>query len=67
MIAHKRNHPPKDALKTLVMADLCIGHSIDEAQELLKKLEKEEHYEACAGVVEAIELHKKNECACTKK
>jgi len=46
-------HPPKDVLYELVKYDLSRGLRKD-AERLLKDLEADEHYEACAGVRDAL-------------
>lgn len=47
-------HPPKDILYTLLFSDLSRGLPRKEAERLLSELEEGEHYEACAGVRDAL-------------
>lgn len=47
-------HPPKDILHQLVSGDLANGVPRASAERLLRELEADEHFEACAGVRDAL-------------
>ena len=48
------NHPPKSVLYELAKADLQSGVSPAQIERLKKELEEEEHFEACAGLQDAL-------------
>lgn len=47
-------HPPKDVLFELASGDLRNGVPDSELIRLLSELEADEHYEACAGIRDAL-------------